>query len=202
MYNRVTFWGSMFCAFLSYTTLTLGIPIANAQIFRPSLVELTKDNPVSLTNLILTEVPCSTFLQPYFDWAKGSSINSVSTTVAFNNVKDGLVTYSTGKLRQNGYYLTGDLKKLLSNRFISLPGVPGGFGGPSQPFSINEPASVSMTLAADGSVTWVERSFNNATSNYRAVCYSNNTAILLPLLNGEEAAGVITFQKVREPIVN
>lgn len=202
MYNRVTFWGSMFCAFLSYTTLTLGIPIANAQIFRPPLVELTKDNPVSLINLILTEVPCSTFLQPYFDWAKGSSITSVSITVAFNNEKDGLVTYSTGELRQNGYYLTGDLKKLLSNRFLSLPvvPVPGVFGfGPSQPFSINEPASVSMTLAADGSVTWVERSFNNATSNYRAVCYSNNTAILLPLLNGDKAAGVITFKKVRGP---
>lgn len=194
MYNRVTFWGYMFCAFLSYAGLTLGIPIANAQIkLNPSIFE----RDLSKFIVPVKEVPCSTFLQPYFDWERGSFLNFVTASVVFNDAANNLVTYTTGTLNLNGNNLTGDFTQLLSNRFIRLPG-GGPFGGPLQPFSINEPASIGITLAADGSVTWVERS-NNTSSNYKAVCYSNDTAILLPLFNNDSSAGVITFGKGTGP---
>lgn len=195
MYNRVTFWGSMFSAFLFYTGLTFSIPIANAQLKLTSQGTIRNirngNNPV---RAFLSEVPCSTFLQPYFDWERGSFLNYVTAFVVFNNSADKLVTYTTGTLNLNGNNLTGDFTQLLSNRFVRLPGDEtfGGFAGPSQPFSIKEPASIGITLAADGSLTWVQRS-NNTTSNYRAVCYSNDTAILLPLPVTDSSSGVITF---------
>ena len=175
MCNRVNFWVFMFSAFLAYTGLTLGIPLANAQ---PS------------------ERPCSEFLQPFIDWAKPGNPRGVNTSVAFNNVDKGLVTYSSGTLQFQNGNITGNLTKLLSNRLIQLPG-GGPFGGPSQPFSIKEPATVVITIAADGVVTWVEQSFNNATFTYKAVCYSNDTAILLDDIN--KATGVITLVKVQGP---
>jgi hypothetical protein len=194
MYNRVTFWSSMFCAFLSYAGLTLGIPIANAQIkLNPSIFE----RDVSRFIIPVKEVPCSTFLQPYFDWERGSFLNFVTASVVFNDAANRLVTYTTGTLNLNGNNLTGDFTQLLSNRFISLPG-GGPLGGPFQPFSINEPASIGITLAADGSVTWVQRS-NNTSFDYKAICYSNDTAILLPLFNADSSAGVITFGKGTGP---
>lgn len=196
MYNRVTFWGSMFSAFLCYTGLTLNIPIANAQL--KLTIPVTRINPSVIKAIVpVSEVSCSTFLQPYFDWERGSFLNFVTASVVFNNAANRVVTYTTGTLNLNGNNLIGDFTQLLSNRFISLPG-GGPLGGPSQPFSINQPASIGITLAADGSVTWVERS-NNTSFNYKAVCYSNDTAILLPLFNTDSSAGVITFGKGTGP---
>ena len=196
MYNRVTFWGSMFSAFLFYTGLTFNIPIANAQLkLNPSII---RTNPSIIRAIVpVSEVPCSTFLQPYFDWERGSFLNFVTASVVFNNAANNLVTYTTGTLNLNGNNLTGDFTQLLSNRFISLPG-EGPFSFPSQPFSINQPASIGITLAADGSVTWVQRS-NNTSFNYKAICYSNDTAILLPLFSADTSSGVITFGKGTGP---
>lgn len=194
MYNRVTFWGSMFCAFLSYAGLNVGIPIANAQIkLNPSIFE----RDISKFIVPVKEVPCSTFLQPYFDWERGNFLNFVTASVVFNNAADRLVTYTTGMLNLNGNNLTGDFTQLLSNRFTRLAG-EGSFTFAFQPFSIKEPASIGITLAADGSLTWVQRS-NNTSFDYKAVCYSNETAILLPLFNGDGSAGVITFGKGTGP---
>lgn len=193
MYNRMNFWGSMFSAFLFYTGLTLNIPIANAQVKPNILINQSK----IIFLVPVSEVPCSTFLQPYFDWERGSFLNFVTASVVFNSAGNNPVTYTTGTLNLNGNNLTGDFTQLLSNRFISLPG-EGSFTFASQPFSIKEPASIGITLAADGSVTWVQRS-NNKTFNYKAVCYSNDTAILLPLFSADSSAGVITFGKGTGP---
>ncbi|MEH1842999.1 MAG: hypothetical protein V7L20_30750 [Nostoc sp.] len=198
MYNRLTYWGSMFSAFLFYTGLTLNIPIANAQLKQnPYSLRITNYSSVIKAIAPVSEVPCSTFFQPYFDWERGSFLNFVTASVVFNNAANNLVTYTTGTLNLNGNNLTGDFTQLLSNRFLSLPG-GGPLGGPFQPFSINQPASIGITLAADGSVTWVEQS-NNTSSNYRAVCYSNDTAILLPLFSADTSSGVITFGKGTGP---
>ncbi|BBD65138.1 hypothetical protein NIES4072_11970 [Nostoc commune NIES-4072] len=195
MYNRVNFWGSIFYAFLFYTGLTFNIPIANAQLkLNPSLLRTIS---VIKATVPVSEVPCSTFLQPYFDWERGSFLNFVTASVVFNNAGKNPVTYTTGTLNLNGNNLTGDLTQLLSNRFIRLPG-DGPFSFSSQPFAINQPASIGITLAPDGSVTWVERS-NNTSFDYKAVCYSNDTAILLPLFSADSSAGVITFGKGTGP---
>lgn len=191
MYNRAAFLGSMFSAFVCCTGLTLGIQIANAQIVLP--LSIVQGPP-------LKEVSCSTFLQPYFDWANASTSNFVATTVVFNKSNndsvENIVTYNTGNVRPNGFQLIGDLTQLSSDRFNILPNVNGGFilNG-EQPFSIDRKTSVSISFAIDGTVSWVERSINTVRFTYKAICYSNNTAILLPPFDRNQAAGIIKFQK-------
>lgn len=162
---------------------------ANAQIKIPD-VDSVPIKPPPIWSLSPQPTPCSQFLQTHFDWAKNPR-QSVSVSVAFNNSEGGLVTYSIGSLRRVGNSLTGELEKLLSNRTSGV-GPVGPFGpGILQPFDALKPASVGLTITDDGLITWVEKSFNNQSSTYRAVCYTNETVILF----GIDHSGVMTLDK-------
>jgi hypothetical protein len=163
---------------------------ANAQIKIPD-VDSVRIKPPPIWSLSPRPTPCSQFLQTHFDWAKNPR-QSVGVSVAFNNSEGRLVTYSTGALRRRGNSLTGELEKLLSDRVSIVGAVPGEFSsGKAQRFDALKPASVGLTITDDGLITWVENSFNNQSSTYRAVCYTNETVILF----GMDHSGVMTLGK-------
>ncbi len=203
MFNRLILWA---CSglILAFATINFSIQPVNAQInpaspIRPPL-DINSNPPLSVSVL---ETPCSEFLKPYFDWAKRSSDFLVSTSVAFNNVEGRLVTYSRGNLYFRENKLGGNLTKLFSNEFLTLPAPSGSLGSnEQQPFSHKKTALVNITITPNGEVTWVERSFNNKTYRYKAVCYTNDTAILLPSAISEKSAAVMTFEQGRDPRLN
>jgi hypothetical protein len=56
-----------------------------------------------------------------------------------------------------------------------------------------------MMLRTDGVVNWIETSSGNMTYQYAAIYLSNTTIILPDPLN---AAGVLTLEKLQDPVVN
>lgn len=172
---------------------------------RADIIHLPPHLPVFI---VPREIPCSQALKPYFDWASGAYASredrrSVQFMLIYNQNKnpeqpgiDGkpnLAGFTTGGLAYSGGVLQGDATASFSDRMF-CPNPGSGFCLATAPFNPGAVDKQGITLAEDGTLTTVLKSWGNATYVDHLVCMDNGI-FYVPTKAGQNAMSVVTLQK-------
>jgi len=153
------------------------------------------------------EVPCEQALKPYFDWASGATParedrRGVQFSLVYNQNRNpnqpgldqnpSLAGYTIGGLTLQGAVLQGDAVASFSDRTFCPPGSTGFCS--TAPFNPNAVDKQGITLAEDGTLTFVLKSWGNSVYVDHLVCMDNGV-FYAPSKTGSRSMSIVTLQK-------